>query len=44
MTVDIDGDSRADYSVSGADRDGDGVPDTIQVHGTCEWPPRNNVL
>ena len=30
MAVDVDGDGRADYIVSGADRDGDGIPDALQ--------------
>eukprot|EP00656_Telonema_subtile_P014415 TRINITY_DN1738_c0_g1_i1.p4 TRINITY_DN1738_c0_g1~~TRINITY_DN1738_c0_g1_i1.p4 ORF type:complete len:140 (+),score=17.45 TRINITY_DN1738_c0_g1_i1:841-1260(+) len=28
--VDVDGDGRADYYVSGADHDGDGIPDAMQ--------------
>jgi len=27
----VDGDGIADYLVSGADRDGDGIPDALQV-------------
>ena len=31
VAVDVDGDGRADYLVTGADRDGDGIPDALQV-------------
>eukprot|EP00656_Telonema_subtile_P014417 TRINITY_DN1738_c0_g1_i5.p1 TRINITY_DN1738_c0_g1~~TRINITY_DN1738_c0_g1_i5.p1 ORF type:complete len:338 (+),score=32.29 TRINITY_DN1738_c0_g1_i5:330-1343(+) len=30
VAVDVDGDGRADYYVSGVDRDGDGIPDAMQ--------------
>ena len=36
MAVDVDGDGRADYIVSGVDRDGDGIPDALQQ--VCSQP------
>ena len=31
VAVDVDGDGKADYLVTGRDRDGDGIPDGLQV-------------
>ena len=35
VAVDFDGDGKADYLVSGRDRDGDGIPDALQVLDPC---------
>jgi len=44
VAVDLDGDGRADYVVSGVDRDGDGIPDSMQRSSSQrrDWttPPR----
>ena len=35
VAVDVDGDGKADYLISGSDRDGDGIPDALQVLHPC---------
>merc|ERR1712086_329826 len=39
VAVDVDGDGRADYLVSGVDRDGDGIPDALQRGSSPRYSP-----
>ena len=43
VAVDVDGDGEADYIVSGVDKDGDGIPDALQVHPPSDTPPKFSV-